>query len=228
MLTFLDLPDPFIIAEIGGNHEGDFDYALRLAQQAIDAGAHAVKFQAYSPDRKVNAVQSPKRNRHFRRFALTERQYLELAERVREMGAMFMASIWDTKFLELLDPLIEVHKIGSGDLTNLPLVKKLVEKNKPLCVATAMATLDEVWEFVRFVDAVNPELRPGDPLCVMHCVASYGEPLDHYANLAAIETLRAELPPDVVVGVLRPHGRDRGHQDRVLLGCQGHRGSLHG
>lgn len=198
--TFSDLPAPFVIAEVGGNHEGDAAYAERLALDAIAAGAHAVKFQAYSSDGLVSRLADPGRHAHFGKFALKPDQYVALAELVRSKGVQFMASVWDCELLGLLEPYIEVHKIGSGDLTNWPLLERLVRTNKPLCVATAMATLEEVQEAVAFVDRVNPELRPGGRLCVMHCVATYGQPLDRYANLRAIETLRRELPGDVVIG----------------------------
>lgn len=199
-LTFAQLPCPFVIAEIGGNHEGNPQVAHDLVRKAVAGGAHAVKFQAYSPDRIVNPVLSPERHGHFAKFALAPDEYLELARFTRSLGARFMASLWDSEYLELLDPLIEVHKIGSGDLTNFPLVKALAQRGKPLCIATAMSTLSEIKELIAFVDDVNPRLRASGALCVMHCVATYGEPLDRYANLRAIETLRRGLPDDVVIG----------------------------
>jgi len=202
-MAFFDINgvlDPFVIAEVGGNHEGEIGFAKELACQAVESGAHAVKFQAYSPDRIVSRLESPVRNQHFGRFALSAEQYVELAECVRAMGAQFMASVWDEEYLRLLDPYIEIHKIGSGDLTNLPLVKALVLTNKPLIASTAMCTMNEVYEFINFVDEVNPELRSSGRLCVMHCVAMYGDPIDKYANLLAIRTLQEKMPPDVVAG----------------------------
>lgn len=199
-MKLLDLPDPFVIAEIGGNHEGDFGRALALARAAAEAGAHAVKFQAYRPEGLVNVRLSPDRSAHFGRFALQPRDYETLAKECERLGVEFMASLWDEEFAEALGPFVKINKVGSGDLTNYPLVARLAATGKPLCVATAMATLEEVRALVRFVDEVAPDLRRDGKLCVMHCVATYGSPRDEYANLGAISTLRAALPEDVVVG----------------------------
>jgi N-acetylneuraminate synthase/N,N'-diacetyllegionaminate synthase len=200
MESFHSLSRPFVIAEIGGNHEGNFDYAVKLLHDAVAAGADAVKFQTYTPDRIVSRVESPERHKHFGRFALKLEQYVRLAELCREDGVQFMSSIWDRESIEVLDPYVEVHKVGSGDLTNYPLLKILAEKNKPLCLATAMAELDEVRRTIDFLDSVNAELIPSGKLCIMHCVAMYGDPLDEYANLGAIEVLREVLDDAITVG----------------------------
>lgn len=200
MQSFRDVQRPFIIAEIGGNHEGNLDYAKKLLGDAVAAGADAVKFQTYTPDRIVSKVESPERHKHFGRFALTLEQYVELAELCRRNGVQFMSSIWDLESIRELDPYIEVHKVGSGDLTNYRLLKPLAEIGKPLCIATAMSHLREVISAVEFIRSVNPDLVREGRLCVLHCVAMYGNPLDEFANLRAIETLRAELPPEVSVG----------------------------
>jgi N,N'-diacetyllegionaminate synthase len=198
--SFHQLEKPFVIAEIGGNHEGDYDYALKLLRDAAEAGADAVKFQTYTPDRIVSKVESPERHAHFGRFALAMDQYVGLAESCRQQGVQFMTSIWDRESVEALDPYIEVHKVGSGDLTNYPLLKRLVETGKPICIATAMADLDEVVETVEFLGSVDSRLIPDGRLCAMHCVAMYGNPLDEFANLRAIDALRDALDDRVVIG----------------------------
>ncbi len=200
MESFHQLEKPFVIAEIGGNHEGDYDYAIKLLQDAVEAGADAVKYQTYTPDRIVSKVESPERHKHFGKFALSLDQYVGLAEACRENNVQFMSSIWDQESVDTLDPYIEVHKVGSGDLTNYPLLKRLVSTGKPLCIATAMAELDEVLETVRFLQQIDSQLIPSGRLCVMHCVAMYGNPLDEFANLRAIDTLKDALDNDVVIG----------------------------
>jgi len=189
----------FVIAEIGGNHEGDFEYAKKLLADAADSGAHAVKFQTYTPDKIVSKVENEVRNKHFGKFALSDEQFIELAELAKKKGIMFMSSIWDLDSLEVLDKYIEVHKVGSGDITNYPMLKALALKNKPLIIATAMSNLDEVRETVEFIRSVNPKLIEERKLVLLQCVAMYGEPKDEYAQLAVIETYRNEFP-DVVIG----------------------------
>src|SRR5262245_49943507 len=107
----------FFIAEIGGNHEGSYDCALRLCDLAIESGADAIKFQLYRGDSLVNSVSSPDRNAHFKKFELSREEHIALAERVRAAGRYYMASVWDTEVLKWVDPYIAIHKVGSGDLT---------------------------------------------------------------------------------------------------------------
>jgi N-acetylneuraminate synthase/N,N'-diacetyllegionaminate synthase len=200
MNSFHSLSRPFVIAEIGGNHEGNLDYAFKLLDDAVQAGADAVKFQTYTPDRIVSKVESPERHKHFGKFALKTEDYVALAKACHERGVQFMSSIWDRESIEVLDPYIEVHKVGSGDLTNYPLLKVLAQTNKPLCIATAMAELPEIEQTVRFLGSVNPDVIPQGKLCLMHCVAMYGDPRDEFANLGAIDTLRREFAEPIVIG----------------------------
>ncbi|MCA9136339.1 MAG: N-acetylneuraminate synthase family protein [Planctomycetales bacterium] len=200
MKSFHQLERPFVIAEIGGNHEGNFDYAIKLLHDAVEAGADAVKFQTYTPDRIVSKVESPERHKHFGRFALTLDQYISLAQECHRNGVQFMSSIWDMESVDALDEYIEVHKVGSGDLTNYPLLKRLVNTGKPIAIATAMANLSEVQETVAYLDSIDKKLISDGRLCVMHCVAMYGDPRDEYTNLRAIETLRRHLDDQIVIG----------------------------
>lgn len=200
MNSFRSLSRPFVIAEIGGNHEGNFDYACKLLNDAVAGGADAVKFQTYTPDRIVSRVESPERHKHFGRFALKLEQYVALAELCQAQGVQFMSSIWDRESVETLDPYIEIHKVGSGDLTNYPLLKVLASTNKPLCLATAMSTLDDIKRTIDFLDSVNSNLLSEHKLCILHCVAMYGDPLDEFANLNALEVLRSELDEAITIG----------------------------
>ena len=76
--TFNNFDKPFIIAEVGGNHEGDFEYAKKLLLLAAKSGADAVKFQTYKGDKIVSPVEGPVRNKHFKKFELDDDQYIEL------------------------------------------------------------------------------------------------------------------------------------------------------
>ena len=86
---------PLLIAEIGGNHEGDFDAAVRMTDLAIASGADVVKFQIYTGDTLVSPVESPDRHRHFQRFELSPQQHIALAERCQAAGRIYNASVWD-------------------------------------------------------------------------------------------------------------------------------------
>ena len=130
-MSLLNLDKTLLIAEIGGNHEGNLDYAKRLLVQAADAGADAVKFQSYSPDGMVSPFEDPDRHEHFKKFSLQVSEYIELSNLAVELGVMFMSSIWDTYYLRALNPHISIHKIGSGDLTNYPIIKEIIKCDKP-------------------------------------------------------------------------------------------------
>ena len=193
-MGFGQLKDTFIIAEIGGNHEGDLDYAIRLTELAAEAGADAVKFQSYSPEGMVSKVEDPARYEHFGKFSLEVEEYIELAKLCKSLDVEFMSSIWDADYLEALDPYINFHKVGSGDLTNYPLLKKILARKKPVILSTAMADLQEIKATVDFALSVQPDCIGLGNLALLHCVAMYGEPLDEYANLRAIGTLGDEFP----------------------------------
>ena len=122
----LDFKKPFIIAEIGGNHEGSLDYAKKLLIDAAEAGADAVKFQTYFPDHIVSKIEDPERHKHFAKFSLRIEDYFTLSELALENDVIFMSSIWDSESLSIINDLVSIHKIGSGDLTNYPLIKKIV------------------------------------------------------------------------------------------------------
>ena len=124
----------FIIAEIGGNHEGDINKARELMHLAIESGADSIKFQVYSGDTLVNIKEDPKRVRHFDRFSFTDVQYINLAKECISLGADFNASIWNERQIDLLDPFLSFYKIGSGDIVWDAMIEKIASKNKPVLV----------------------------------------------------------------------------------------------
>lgn len=188
--NFKNLDRVFTIAEIGGAHEGNVDRAISMIHQAKNAGADAVKFQAYNPSYLVNHEQDKNRFNHFNKFSLSLGNYQMLAETAISNGIEFMCSVWDEHCLEALDPFINIHKVGSGDLTNYPLLKKIAETNKPIILSTAMANPMEILDAIGFIGKVNSKILDEDKLCIMHCVAMYGDPRPEYANLGAINELK--------------------------------------
>ena len=84
---------PLLIAEIGGNHEGDLDYAFELVDLAISSKADVIKFQIYSPDSLVNRLIDPDRFQHFKKFTLTPDEHIALAEKCINNGKQYLASV---------------------------------------------------------------------------------------------------------------------------------------
>ncbi|MCZ2459945.1 MAG: N-acetylneuraminate synthase family protein [Chitinophagales bacterium] len=180
---------PLLIAEIGGNHEGDFEYAKRLCQLAIESEADYIKFQIYTGNTLVSPVESPDRNKHFKKFELTKEQHIELAEMVIKAGRHYTASIWDDKIIEWMDPYMELYKIGSGDLTAYAIIKSIVKKKKPIILSTGLATEKEILETVAYIQGLDEMYRKPENFAVLQCTAMY--PIDYGdANLNVMLRLK--------------------------------------
>jgi len=182
----------FFIAEIGGNHEGNFDYGQKLARLAIDSGADAVKFQFYTGDSLVSSVESADRNIHFKKFELSDDQNLNLIRLVEQGGAVPMASVWSKKMLMWANARLPLHKVGSGDLTCYPMLELLAKTNKPIILSTGLSSLSEVESAVSFIDRCNPSYVAERKLALLQCTSSYPTP-DADANLQAMLTLKNEF-----------------------------------
>ena len=178
----------FLIAEIGGNHLGDYKYAQDLLELAIDSGVDAVKFQIYTGDSLVNKVLDPNRNNHFKKFSLTQEEFLSLAENTQKAGLIFLASVWDIDQIDLFDPFLPIYKIGSGDITAYPLIKKIVSKQKPTILSTGISTLEEVIECIDFIKSFDPNFIKSKKLALLQCTSMYPIP-DCDANLNSMKLL---------------------------------------
>jgi N,N'-diacetyllegionaminate synthase len=181
-----------MIAEIGGNHEGNIDYAKTLCRYALESGADCVKFQIYTGEGLVNGKVSPDRAAHFRKFELTPDQHLELARMCGDAGKDYAASVWDADMLSWIDDSLAFYKIGSGDLTAYPVIRRFAERGKPIVLSTGLSTLDEVKDAVAFIRSVNGIYESPDWLTVLQCTSMY--PIeDTDAHLSVMDTFRREL-----------------------------------
>jgi len=185
---------PFIIAEIGGNHGGSLEYAIRLTKLAKENGADAVKFQTYSGDGLVNKNISPERYNHFNKMMLSNEDFFTLAKYCKSINVEFMTSIWDYDAIDLYDPYLKRYKVGSGDLTNYQIIRKLVKKNKPLIISTGMSTLAEIKALYREIKEIDKDFVNNNKLTFLHCVAMYGEPSPFFANLGFMDVLIDNFP----------------------------------
>jgi len=179
---------PLLIAEIGGNHEGDFEYARRLTELAIESGADCVKFQIYTGDTLVSPVESPDRHAHFRRFELSPEQHVALARQCRDAGVGYAASVWDVGALDWVDEYLDFYKIGSGDLTAYPVIAEFARRGKPIVLSTGLSSAEEVVETVGFLREVNPVYAGDSRLAVLQCTSMY-PCAEEDVNLAAMNTL---------------------------------------
>ena len=177
------------IAEIGGNHEGNYDEALRLTQLAIDCNVDAIKFQIYSGGTLVNKNIDEQRHAHFKKFELSVDEYKSLSLICASNDIAFLASVWDQELFDTFIPDMPLIKIGSGDANCFPFIEKLMFFQKPLLISTGLCSLDEVDEIVNFVDSVDPCFRQQNLLCLLQCTSMYPIPFEE-ANLSVVDLYR--------------------------------------
>jgi N-acetylneuraminate synthase/N,N'-diacetyllegionaminate synthase len=187
----------FIVAEIGVNHNGDIRLAKKLIDAAKDAGADAVKFQAFKTE-KVVTKYAEKAKYQKETTGLSESQYdmirrLELKdEEIRELynyakknNIIFLSSAFDEESVDLLDNLgVPAFKVASGEITNFPLLRYIAEKKKPIILSTGMSTIGEIEEALEVIREKGVE-----NIVLLHCVTSYPAKIED-VNLRVIEALR--------------------------------------
>lgn len=183
----------FVIAEIGNNHNGNFELAVEMIDKAHKAGADCVKFQMRQMD-EVYRQRSLTKNGDdlgteyvidlLNRFELTVEQHHRLSDYCKQIGIPYMCTPWDTKSVGILEGIgVPAYKVASADLTNLPLIDRLVKTGKPLILSTGMSTSKEVEITVAFLN------KQGSSFALLHCNSTYPAPL-HDINLKWISTLQ--------------------------------------
>ncbi len=188
---------PLLIAEIGGNHEGNFSYAKKLTQLAIESDVDYIKFQIYTGDTLVNPLENPVRNKHFKKFELSEAQHIELAEMCRAAGIGYMASIWNYDFAGWVDEYSDIYKIGSGDFTAYPVIEQFASFKKPLLISSGLSTMKEVDDTVAFIRSLDPIYKDNENLALLQCTSMYPIPFED-ANLGVMASFKEAF--DIPVG----------------------------
>ena len=184
----------FVIAEIGINHNGSVEEAVKLIDAAADCGADAVKFQSFRAEhllvctRDRYAQQSGEETAYdlLRRCELSFDEQEKLKGHADKRGIIFLSTPFDNEGVDFLDRLgVPAFKVASGDITHFPLLRHIAVKGKPVFLSTGMSYLDEVIEAVRLLrDGGSPEIL------LMHCTASYPAS-SRDMNLRTLETLQS-------------------------------------
>ena len=182
-----------LIAEIGGNHEGSLNKAKDLMFEAAENGADIVKFQSYSGPGLVNRLLRPDRFKHFEGFMLSDDQWIDLAETAVKNNIHFSSSLWEDKYFNLLDKYISLHKVGSGDLNNYPMIQKLIGTKKPLVLSSAMSTIDQLKIMYDFVLSEDPNIVKENRLGILQCTAMYDKPSFNNVHLSVMRTLKEQF-----------------------------------
>ena len=164
---------PLLIAEIGGNHEGNFNYAKKMTKLAISSGVDAVKFQLYKGSSLVSPIESIDRFKHFNKFELSKKHHIELAKICKKSGVDYLASVWDLEMLSWIDTYLKYYKIGSGDLTAYPIIENLAKTGKPIILSTGLSHLKEIKSTIKFIQKHNKIYKKKTNLAVLQCTSSY-------------------------------------------------------
>ena len=187
----------FIIAEIGNNHEGKLDLAVRMVEEAKKAGVNAVKFQTFRTEHYVSRRDS-ERFKRLQGFELRFEQFATLRKLAHSLDLLFLSTPFDLESADFLANEVDAFKIASGDNDFYPLLDRVLGAGKPLLVSTGASDLTQVDATVSFLREHRRGRRTNADLALLHCVTSYPTPLEQ-ANLRAIRTM-IERYDDVTVG----------------------------
>ena len=194
-LKISDENKPFIIAEAGINHDGEFDKAIELVDLAVESGATAIKFQTHITDKEMIPTDMKPGNISeeslwdiIDRCLLDNEQEKNLFEYSKEKGILFFSTPFSREGADRLNELgVELFKIGSGECNNLPLLDHVAKFKKPMILSTGMNDISSIRDSVETI--LNHEV----PLALLHCTSIYPAPPETM-RLGAITHLKKEFP----------------------------------
>lgn len=187
-----------IIAEAGVNHNGDIDLAHRLIDEAVAAGADAVKFQSFVTEELIT-LEAPKARyqvettgepgsqyKMLKALELSAEQQANLKAHCDEAGVLYLCTPYENTSIDLLDQIgVAAYKIASTDTTNVPFLRYMASKGRPVILSTGMSTLAEVEQAI-------DTLRDGGlngKIVVLQCTSEYPAPVNEI-NLRAMQTMQ--------------------------------------
>lgn len=194
--------ETFVIAEVGVNHNGDINTALKLIDAVLHSGANAIKFQAAIPElvatsfaKKANyqiknSVGEESQLDMIKKIHLPLTAYNEIQKKCQEKDLLFFATAFDLeslKYIESLDP--PLHKVPSGEITNLPYLREIASYNKPTIISTGMASLNEIQDAL---DVFDKAMVSRELITILHCNTEYPSPFNDL-NLRAMQTIATKF-----------------------------------
>ena len=184
----------FIIAEAGVNHNGSYELAMQLVDKAVEAGADCIKFQTFKAENLVNKsakkadyqIKNTQNNesqyKMLKNLELSYDNFKQLKEYCENKNIIFLSTPFDLESADFLNDLgMEIFKIPSGEITNLPYLRKINSFGKKVILSTGMANLDEIQ------DALN--ILKDCEVSVLHCTTEYPCPYEN-VNLKAMITMK--------------------------------------
>ena len=196
MKNFKLISKPFIIAEIGNNHEGSIKNAIRLIKAAKKSGADAVKFQIFNPY-KYSSVKDKKRIKQLKKFALKKTDIKKLKKECEKLGIVFFATPFDLESAKFLNKKQNFFKISSGDNDYIDLLEKVRSFRKPVIISTGLTDIKGILKVVKYFQKVK-FYKKKENLCLMHCVSAYPASIKNI-NLKSISFLKKRFP-NITIG----------------------------
>jgi pseudaminic acid synthase len=191
---------PYIIAEVSANHNGSIVRAKETIRAAKNAGVDAVKIQTYTPDTMTIEANNPdfyindglwkERSLYelYREAYTPFEWHKELFSYANEIGVTLFSSPFDETAVDLLDSLeAPAFKVASFEIVDLPLIRYIAQKQKPILMSTGMASQDEIGDAIEVAKFVG-----NNNILLFHCISSYPAPLSD-ANLNMIQILQKEF-----------------------------------
>lgn len=194
---------PYIIAEIGVNHEASMECALKLVELAKAGGANAAKFQTYKASSLASrhspaywdTSKEPAVNQHalFSKYdSFDAGDYRRIAEHCKAIGIDFLSTPFDLEAVDYLEGLMPCYKVASADITNIPLLRRVAAKCKPVLLSTGASTICEIkTALATLADAGCKEVA------LLHCVLNYPTKNEH-ASLSMINDMARCFPGHII------------------------------
>lgn len=194
---------PYIIAEIGVNHECSIYKAKKLILKAKKGGADAAKFQTYKAD-LITTKQSPsywntKKEKNQNQYKLFKKydhftisDYKKLQIYCKKIKIDFASTPFDLDAVDALNNFVSYFKIASADITNYPLIKRIASKKKTVLLSTGASNISEITNAVRILQKYGCK-----KIVIMHCILNYPT-LNRDANLGMIIDLQKKFPNNII------------------------------
>jgi sialic acid synthase SpsE len=189
---------PFIIPEIGINHEGNFDKAKQMIKDAFNSGSECVKFQCHIVDDEMienNVVPgNSKENiwKMMKRCSLTEDEEFKLKEYVEDLGMIYLSTPFSRKAVDRLNKMnVDAFKIGSGECNNYPLLEYVASFGKPIILSTGMNDIQSISMAVKILQKSNVHFA------LLHTTSIYPTPYDKI-RLGALTEISKQFPETVI------------------------------
>ena len=185
-----------IIAEAGVNHNGSLEIAKQLVRAAKECGADIVKFQTAKLDslvskhaemadyQKKNIGKEESQKDMLRKLLLNYEDFLELADYCKKIGIMFLSTPFDIESIHFLNPMQDIWKVPSGEITNYPYLVEIAKTGKRVILSTGMSEMNEIEAAVKLLQEQGTQ-----DITILHCTTEYPAPLNK-VNLNVMNTLK--------------------------------------